>query len=278
MTNSRMPMIDGGTRLMGIIGDPIAQARTPEAINPMLAEMNAGIVCVPFHVPPADLEIIWTGLRAMPNLVGFGITLPHKQAALSLCDRLDPLAEMVGAVNLVRREADGAFCGYQFDGRGFVGGLKSRGIDPEGRTITLVGAGGAAMAIAAELVTAGAKRITVVNRTAEKAEGLAQRVNQRLATDRVAAATRPSPAADEIIVNATSLGMKRDDPLPLDPGVLGPGMVVTDVIAKPEITQILEKASAVGCTTHSGIHMIHGQVGEIARHMVELWGGRPEDL
>lgn len=113
-------VIGGTTRLMGVIGDPIVQARTPGAINPIFAAMGADIVCVPLHVPAADLATCWAGLKAMPNLVGFGITLPHKQAALALCDSLDPLAERVGAVNLVRREADGSFRGYQFDGAGFL--------------------------------------------------------------------------------------------------------------------------------------------------------------
>ncbi|WP_367714728.1 shikimate dehydrogenase [Nitratireductor sp. GISD-1A_MAKvit] len=261
--------IEGSTRLMGIIGDPIAQARTPEAINPLFARMNAGIVCVPLHVPITELETIWAGLKALPNLVGFGITLPHKQSALALCDRLDPLAELVGAVNVVRREADGAFCGYQFDGRGFVGGLVKQGIKPKGRSVTMIGAGGAAMAIAAELVLAGVSRLTIVNRTRHKAEALATRINEAFGAGRVTAATAATPQPDEIWINATSLGMKPDDPLPISPDALQAGMTVAEVIAKPETTRLLEHAERLGCRTHSGLHMIHGQVGAIAAHLAE---------
>src|SRR3954447_3330013 len=113
---------------MGIIGDPIAQAKTPKAINPLFAARGADIVCVPLHVPARALREVWPGLKAMPNLVGFGVTLPHKQSVLELCDSLDPVAARVGAVNLVRRERDGSLRGCQFDGKGFVRGLQANDV------------------------------------------------------------------------------------------------------------------------------------------------------
>ena len=264
-------MIGGTTRLMGVIGDPIAQARTPVAINPIFAAKGADIACVPLHVPSADLATVWAGLRAMPNLVGFGITLPHKQQALGLCDSLDPVARRVGAVNLVRREADGSLRGYQFDGAGFVRGLRTAGIAIKGRSCMMVGAGGAAVAIAFALAEAGVAEIVVANRTRAKAEALVDKVNADLGHS-LARAGDPRPQPGQLVINATSLGLRDSDPLPLDPALLHPGMTMAEVIAQPEVTALLHAAQARGVETHSGLRMIEGQVGAIADHICELWG------
>lgn len=262
--------IRGTTRLIGIIGDPIAQAKSPAAVNPLFAARGADIVSVPLHVPAKDLTTIWTGLRAMPNLVGFGITLPHKQTAIVLCDSLDPVAARVGAVNFVRRERDGSFRGYQFDGKGFVRGLRSKSITIEGRDALIVGAGGASVAIAFALVEAGAKSITVSNRNVDKAEALADAVNADFGR-KVAKAGRPEPKSAEIVINATSLGLHDTDALPLNPDLLQPGMTFAEVIAQPETTRLLALAAAKGVETHSGMHMITGQADLTVDHICELW-------
>lgn len=257
---------------MGVIGDPIAQAMTPSAINPIFASLGANIVCVPLHVRAEKLEDAWAGLRTIESLVGFGITLPHKQAALALCDSLDPLASRVGAVNVVRRERDGAFRGYQFDGKGFVRGLKREGHVIAGRDCLMVGAGGAAIAIAFALAEEGAASLVIANRTASKAEELAETVN-RDAGRSFARNGAPSPRPGQLVINATSLGLAPTDPLPLPAETIDETMLVAEVIAKPEITQLLEAAAARGARTHSGIHMIRGQVDLIAAHLAEVWGG-----
>lgn len=262
-------VIDGGTRLMGVIGDPIAQIRTPEAINPIFARAGANILCVPVHVTASGLGAAISGLREMRNVIGFGITLPHKEAMLELCDSLDPAAESVGAVNVVRRETDGSFRGYQFDGPGFVGGLKAAGHDPAGRDCLVVGAGGAARAIVLALLQAGALRVGVANRTAARAEALAAAVNAALGDNRAAVvAARPLPG--QLVVNATSLGLSPSDPLPVDPDLLDASMTVAEVIAKPETTRLLQEAARRGAGVHSGMRMIEHQVGLIAEHMLAL--------
>lgn len=266
-----MVSIDGETWLMGVIGDPIAQIRTPQAINPIFAARVANVVCLPLHVPAERLDEAWAGLRATRNLVGFGVTLPHKQAAFALCDSLDPLAERVGAVNLVRRERDGSLRGYQFDGGGFVRGLQAQGVDPRGRSVLMAGAGGAAMAIGFALHEAGVDKIVVANRTREKAEALALALNAAAGRD-LASTGEPLPRPGQLVINATSLGLRPEDPLPLDPAGIGAGTIVAEVIARPETTRLLEVAQARGARTHSGIHMITGQVGLIADHILELWG------
>ncbi|MER8474179.1 shikimate dehydrogenase [Mesorhizobium sp. M1328] len=263
--------IKGTTRLFGIIGDPIAQAKTPATINAIFSSRGADIVCVPLHVPVQELDTIWAGLKGMSNLVGFGITIPHKQTALELCDSLDPLVKRVGAVNLVRRERDGSFRGYQFDGKGFVRGLQANSIAIEGRDVLILGAGGAAVAIAFALVEAGSNSITVSNRTLEKAEALVKTVNAEFGRT-VARAGPANPVAGQLVINATSLGLKETDVLPLDPDLLQPGMTMAEVIAQPETTRLLAEAKARGIEAHSGIQMIRGQVGLIAEHICEIWG------
>lgn len=264
-------MIGGATRLMGVIGDPIAQVRTPAAINPIFAAKGADIACVPLHVPAADLATVWAGLRAMLNLVGFGITLPHKQQALDLCDSLDPVAKRVGAVNVVRREADGSLRGYQLDGAGFVRGLRTAGITIKGRGCLIVCAGGAAVAIAFALAEARVAEIVIANRTHIKAEALADKLNADLGHS-LARAGDPRPGSGQLVINATSQGLRESDPLPLDPALLHPGMTMAEVIAQPEVTALLHATQARAVETHSGLRMIEGQIGAIADHICELWG------
>ena len=262
-------VIDGATRLMAVIGDPIRQARTPGAINPLFAAKEANVVCVPLHVPADALATCWAGLKAMPNLMGFGITLPHKQAALHLCDALDPVARRVGAVNLVRRERDGSFKGYQFDGLGFLRGLAGASIAVEGRDVLMIGAGGAAQAIAFALAEAGVREIVVANRTRAKAEEMTAKVNADLGHPLVRVGDGP-PEPGHLVINATSLGLNPGDALPLDPDLLAPGMTVAEVVAQPEITPLLIAAKARGVQVHSGLRMIEGQVQVIADHICEV--------
>lgn len=262
--------IDGSTRLMPIIGDPIAQAKTPAAINAIFSKRGSNIACVPLHVPVQELGTVWAGLKGMSNIVGFSITIPHKTAAISLCDSLDPLVERVGAVNVVRRERDGSFRGYQFDGKGFVRGLQLKKIEIANRTALIVGAGGAAVAIAFALVEAGVKSITISNRTTAKAQLIVDTVNADFGMP-IAKVGPPQPAPNQLVINATSLGLNDYDALPLDPDLLHSGMTMAEVIAQPEITALLSAAADRGVEVHSGIHMIGGQVGLIAEHMAEIW-------
>lgn len=263
--------VAGTTRLMFVIGDPIAQVRTPEVINPIFAGKSADIVCLPLHVAAPDLSFCWAGLKAAPNVIGIGVTLPHKNSVLDLCDSLDPLAELLGASNIVRREADGSLRGYQYDGAGFLTGLRMAGVGLHGRSCLMLGAGGAATGIAYALLKAGVSDITVANRTPEKAEALAAQMNDIFAAVRVQTGAA-IPTKNQLIVNATSLGLNPNDPLPMQPERLEHGMIVAEVIAQPEFTPLLEAARARGLEVHSGMRMINGQAGAIADHLCEVWG------
>jgi shikimate dehydrogenase len=256
--------IDGETRLLGAIGDPIAQGKMPSLINPVFAELGENILAVPLHVSADGLASAWQGFRQMRNLIGLAVTLPHKRNAALLCDRLEFSAKRVGVANCIRREPDGSMTGALFDGLGFVGGLTAEGHSVKGREIFMVGAGGAASAIAFALADAGAKRLIIANRTRAKAEALAEQLNTAFSRP-FAAVEVADPAGVSIVINSTSLGLDPSDSLPVDVERLSPGTLVAEVIAKPEVSRLLEAAAARGCKIHSGIHMGRHQVLETVR-------------
>jgi shikimate dehydrogenase len=151
-----------------------------------------------------------------------------------------------------------------FDGAGFVAGLRSQGHDPAGRRTLLVGAGGAAGAIAFALAEAGVASLTIANRTRSKAEEIVARVT-RFFPDRPIRVGTADPTGHDIVINATSLGLKPGDPLPIDPALLTPSMIVAEIIMKPETTALLAAAKAKGCAVHYGRHMLDQQIALIAR-------------
>ena len=151
----------------------------------------------------------------MKNLGGFVATVPHKTVIAALCDELGDAGRAIGSVNVVRREADGRLIGNMFDGAGFVAGLRAQGHDPAGRRALLVGAGGAAGAIAFALAEAGVASLTIANRTRSKAEEIMARVT-KFFPDRPIRVGTADPTGHDLVINATSLGLKAGDPLPID--------------------------------------------------------------
>ncbi|MBR9836649.1 MAG: shikimate dehydrogenase [Rhodobacteraceae bacterium] len=269
-TEARAPMteITGHTRLYGILADPVAQVKTPQVMAEVFARHGVDGVLVPMQVAPDGLRQVVDGLRRMKNFGGFIATMPHKPAMLGLCDVIEGDGARIGAVNCVRREDDGRMVGAMLDGIGFVTGLRQAGIDPSGRRILLAGAGGAASAIAFALAEAGAEALTILNRTAEKAEGLAARV----AAAYPSCATNGTGAAGDVggydlIANATSAGLRAGDPLPLPVEALHAGQVVAEAIMEPAETPLLAEARARGATVHPGLPMLRCQIELMARHM-----------
>ena len=256
-------MITGKTKLYFIIADPISQVRTPEVFNAYCAQNGSDAVMVPIQVAPEGLEAVMTAFRAMKNLGGVVVTVPHKTAVALLCDELGEAGRAIGSVNAVRREADGRLVGNMFDGAGFVAGLRSQGYEPAGRRALLVGAGGAASAIAFALAEAGVASLTIANRTPAKAEEIVLRIAKSFPgrTIRVGDA---DPAGHDLVINATSLGLKPGDHLPVDPALLTPVMTVAEIVMKPETTPLLAAAQARGCAVHYGRHMLDQQFRLIA--------------
>jgi len=259
-------IISGNTRLFAIIAEPIHHVKTPEEINALMAARGYDRVMVPLHVGPEQLADAVQGLRAMRNLDGFVVTVPHKGAIVHLCDSVSLAAEQVGAVNVVRRQANGRLHGDILDGVGFVAGLRRAGIEPSGMTVYLAGAGGAAQAIAYALAEAGVASLTIANRTQAKAEHLASRLAGLFpgATFNVGTA---DPSGHDLVVNATSMGLRETDDYPCDVHRLTREQVVAEIIMQPEYTPLLLAAAERGCRVHLGRPMLQCQIELMAAAM-----------
>lgn len=263
-------MITGKTKIFAIVADPIVQVRTPEVFNDYCKNNKIDGVLVPVNVGIEGLKAVFEGFRTIKNLGGFIVTVPHKTAAALLCDELGVAGQMVGSVNAVRREPDGRLIGNMFDGVGFIEGLRSQGYEPAGKKVLLLGAGGAAGAIALALAEASVSKLAIANRTAGKAKEVLNRVSRYFpGLETVFAA--PDPRGFDLVINATSLGMSENDPLPLDVSLLESSMAVAEIIMKPETTALLSEAKAKGCHIHFGRHMLDQQI----RLMAEFVGAVP---
>ncbi|MCX8506733.1 MAG: shikimate dehydrogenase [Alphaproteobacteria bacterium] len=271
--------ISGKSLVFGIIADPIGHVRGPTLMNRQFAAYGLDAVLVPFHVTPQDLPDFWYGIKTLRNFGGFLVTMPHKFQAAELCDSLMPMAERTGAVNIVRIDEEGDTTGAMFDQDGFVAGLKERKYNLTGKRALLLGAGGAATSLAHGLVDAGVKRLTIANRNYDRAKILAERLAESLD----AAGTQldgidivsgvPNTKEIDILINATSLGLKEDDPLPIAEEQLRPGMMVAEIIMQPVETKLLRTAKARGADIHYGEPMLRCQLPM----MLEFWGLHGEE-
>jgi shikimate dehydrogenase len=261
---TQQALIDGSTRLLAIIGDPIEQVKSPQTLNPMFASAGRNVVLIPVHVRPERFDETVQGLKAVGNLDGIIITVPYKTRILPLIDDVLPMAARVGAANAMRRERSGRWAGDMFDGRGLVRGLREAAIPAEGRAIMLIGAGGAGSAVAVALADAGAKTLTIFDVDTAKARALADRV--KAAYPGCAVTAGPVRlAGHDTLINATPIGMAPGDGLPAPIDGLTRDTLVIDVIVKPDTTPLLDRARALGCRTFNGRLMLDGQARELVR-------------
>lgn len=244
-------------------------------MEPAFAALGLDWRYLTVEVGPESLGEAVRGARAM-GWKGFNCTIPHKVAVIDHLDELSPAAELIGAVNCVTIR-EGRLLGDNTDGKGFLQSVEA--IRPlAGLRVVVLGAGGAARAIGAELALAGAAHLTIVNRTASRGRALADSIQERTGVPAESVAWEglfavPPDAA--LVVNATSIGLYPDSHamVPIEPGSLRPGMIVCDVIPNPPQTRLLEVAAAQGCTTLDGLGMLVNQ-GVIG---IRLWSGRDAD-
>jgi len=272
VTGARLE-ITGATRVYLHLAHPSAHARTPQVMNAEFARRGVDAVAVSADVAPGDLGAFAGGLRGWRNLAGLSVTMPHKEALTAHVDELAGQAALIGAVNVVRREAGGRLVAANTDGQGFAIGLRGAGHQLSGRRVLLAGAGGAGRAVAFTVAAAGAASMTIANRTAARAERLASDVAAAYPAVAVAAGP-PEPAGHDVVINATSLGMHPGDPLPVPAGRLAPGTLVCDIVTRPATTRFLREAAARDCVTHPGMPMLAGQV-HLILEFLGLSGDRP---
>jgi shikimate dehydrogenase len=269
--------ITGRTRLAGIMGWPVAHSRSPTLHNFWIEEHGIDGAYVPLPVRPEQLA---GALRALPMLGfrGCNLTLPHKQVALSIVDRVEPLARRIGAMNTVIVMPDGSLEGRNTDAFGFRENLRERasGWTPTAGPAIVLGAGGAARAVVAALIEARVEQIRIVNRTPARAE--------QLADDLAAPATRMTVHGWDgrdaalrdagILVNTTSLGMAGEPELDLDLSQLPPTAVVVDIVYVPLETTLLATARRRGHPVVDGLGMLLHQ----GRPGFEAWFGSPAQV
>jgi shikimate dehydrogenase len=261
--------------LVGVFGQPVDENPTQPMIEAAFAAAGLDWRYLTIEVAPDGLAHAVRGARAM-GFRGFNCTIPHKVAVVEHLDRLSQAAGIIGAVNCVVRDGDG-LVGENTDGAGFLASLRERR-DPSGLRAVLLGAGGAARAIAVELALAGAARITIVNRSAERGRevgALVEPLAGEVRVDQLAGRFEVPPDTD-LVVNATSIGLYPDVdaevPLALD-AVAGRALVA-DVIPNPPGTRFLREAAAAGCETLDGLGMLveQGRIG------FRLWAGVEPDV
>ena len=242
--------LNGETRVLAIIGDPIAQVKAPAGVTQLLNERGRNCVLVPIHVSSANLDDFMRGASLVRNFDGIVVTIPHKFDAYRHCATATECAHFLGAVNTMRRNADGSWHGDHLDGAGFVGGIRAVGCKPEGQRALMVGAGGAGSAIALALLEANVAVLAIHDADVGRRDAVVGRLQTRYG-DKVSTGSA-DPTGHTLVVNATPVGMRTGDPYPVQVEKLTREMFVGDVIAAPAVTPLVEAARVLGCGTQVG--------------------------
>jgi shikimate dehydrogenase len=267
---------DYKAELVGVFGHPVAENPTCVMQEAGFAAAKLNFRYLTIEVLPQDLPAAIRGMRAM-NFRGINLTIPHKVAVIPWLDQVMPDATMIGAVNTVRCEGS-KLIGENTDGKGFLRGIREDArIDPRGKNIVILGAGGAARAIAVELALAHAGSITIVNRSADRGASMVRDLvdcTHVKADFQLWKSTYHPAHATDILVNATSIGLFPDAHSPdVSFDALAPHALVCDVIPNPPLTPFLQKARASGFKTLDGLAMLVYQ-GAIA---FTMWTGHKPD-
>lgn len=251
--------LTGATRLYAIIGDPIAQVRSPGVFTDWFSAHGVDAVLVPVHVPAARFDEIIPALMAIGNLDGVLVTVPFKARMVPFADILGPTAKHLDAVNALRKESDGSWTGEMFDGLGFLKGMERKGGPVRGRRAVLFGAGGAGSAIAHALAAAGVRSLDIVDPDRARADALVQRLQALFPQSAVATAQGTRREID-MVVNASTIGMKPNDGMPGEIGPLSRETLVGDVVITERPTALIDHAMRHGCAWADGRDMHAGQV------------------
>jgi len=260
--------------LICLMGQPVAGNPTQFMMERAFAASALDWRYLTFEISPDQLDDAMRGFRVM-GFRGANFTLPHKVSVIPYLDELSQAAQLMGAVNCVVR-SDDRLLGDNTDGKGFVQSLR-KVTDPKEKNVVILGAGGASRAIAVELALSGVEKITVVNRTAQRGEELAELLNDK--TDVQAEYQRwednfAIPEEADIVINATSIGLGDvEERVPIEVESLQSSMVVADVIFNPPMTWFLEQADKRSCTILDGLGMLVNQ-GVIA---FKIWTGIDPD-
>ncbi|MBV8924618.1 MAG: shikimate dehydrogenase [Bradyrhizobium sp.] len=252
-------MIDGRTRIIAHIGYPTESFKSSMIYNPFFERCRINAAVVPMGCKSEDYADFLKLVFRLTNVHGALVTMPHKVATLGLVEEASVSARIAGACNAVRTGQRGVLVGDMFDGEGFVRGLSSKGRDVKGASAFVAGSGGVGSAIAASLAKAGASRLGLYDAFPQAMNGLAERLKVHYPKLEVVTGS-PDPAGYDVVVNATPLGMKKDDPLPMNVERISASAFVGEVVMKEEITPFLAAVRARGCDYQVGTDMLFEQI------------------
>jgi shikimate dehydrogenase len=265
--------ISGKTRVCGVIGEPIEHTLSPLMHNAAFEALKLDYVFLAFRVKPAEVESAVNGMRAL-NIRGLNVTMPHKSTVIKHLDRVDLSAQIVNSVNTLLNKENLLF-GFNTDGVGAFKALKENGVELKGRKVLLLGAGGAARAIAYTMAKE-ADELAVLNRTVKQAQALAKLLeksfNKKISTGSLSPSDIQSNLQDsDILINATSVGMKpKAEESPVPPKLLRSNLAVMDIVYNPLETKLAKDAKAAGARVVSGVEMLIYQ----GAASFELWTGK----
>jgi len=223
--------------------------------NPFFEQKGIDAVVVPMGVRADDYPATMKSVFRFTNIRGALVTMPHKVTTVELLDEVTTTVKVAGSCNAILKRADGTLLGDMFDGTGFTRGLKHKGFVCEGARCLVVGAGGVGSAIAASLAAEGVGSIAVFDSNDASSGGLAARLSRHYPRLMVRVGSN-DPTGYDLVVNATPLGMRQGDPLPLDVTRLAPSTFVGEVVMKTEITPLLRAARGRGCRIQIGTDML----------------------
>jgi len=252
-------MITGETILIAHLGYPTKTFKAPMIYNPYFEKVGVNAVVVPMGVKAENYVEFLKALFRLTNIRGALVTMPHKVTTLGLMDEVSKTARIAGACNAILRRPDGSLAGDMFDGEGFVRGAARKGRRIAGASALVVGSGGVGSAIAASLAAAGVARLALHDPNKPAREGLMARLAAHYPALELEVGGA-DPSGYEIVVNASPLGMKAGDPLPLDVERLDPATFVGEVVMKEEMTPLLRAAEARGCAFQIGTDMLFEQI------------------
>jgi len=252
-------MISGKTTLIAHLGFPTESFKAPMIYNPWFERAGVDAAVVPIGVKADDYATFLPLLFRTSNVRGALVTMPHKVTTVALLDEVTPTVRAAGSCNAVLKRADGSLLGDMFDGAGFVRGVERKGRRLAGARALVVGSGGVGSAIAASLAAAGVAALGVCDTNSANADALALRLRENYPRIDVRTGSN-DPAGCDVVVNATPLGMRDDDPLPFDVSRLAPETFVGEVVMKQEMTPLLRAAQARGCSFQVGTDMLFEQI------------------
>lgn len=252
------PTVNGATQLLFIVGDPIAQVRSPLIYNPKIQAAGHNAILVPLLVPQSDFEQTIQSVMRFGNLEGLIITFPFKERIMPFIRHISDDAALIGAVNAVKKNAHGEWEGDIFDGIGMIRAVQALGQSVSNRKVLLYGAGGAGKAIAAALCGHGIGALTIIDHDLTKAQTIADVLARRYPQIHIGTHNRQIGDYD-LLVNATPVGMGPNDSHVEWLGTLHAGVTVVDIVPYPIETPLLALAKQHGCPNTNGQAMIQGQ-------------------